>query len=319
MERIARDAIFAYLHGIGRYPLLKTAEAEKDLAQQIEAGLMAEKVLEKMSETGLSTFAIAGELATREELRMVHEEGIRAKQTFIKANLRLVVSIARQYADTSTLPLLDLIQEGNLGLIRAVEKFDYTKGNKFSTFAMLCIKQFIGRGIDISVPALGIPINSASGMRTLGFHERKLEQDLFRRPTDQELAKLLDSEPVAVAALREMRDMITVRSLNEPTDGTSEFGDLISDEDTASPEDHFMHAAMTGQLDKTILPQLSRLTEQELAVLAVRFGSTTTYYKPISYKDIAGQLGMSQSLVVRLMRSAFKTLRDDDNVIACSS
>src|SRR5580704_8843885 len=214
------DSVHTYLKSIGRTSLL-TAEQEVDLAKRIEAGLFAEHKLE--SATGLDD-------NFRRDLELVAEDGRRAKSHMLEANLRLVVSVAKKYSDRG-LSLLDVVQEGNLGLIRAVEKFDYTKGYKFSTYAMWWIRQAIQRGFADSARTIRLPVHVLEMLSKLSRVERDMHQRLGREPTPEELAVELDRTPDQIEELlRTSRQPISLDStIGE--DGETSIGDLIEDVD----------------------------------------------------------------------------------------
>ena len=214
------DSVHTYLKSIGRTSLL-TAEQEVDLAKRIEAGLFAEHKLE--TATGLDE-------KFRRDLELVAEDGRRAKAHMLEANLRLVVSVAKKYSDRG-LSLLDVVQEGNLGLIRAVEKFDYTKGYKFSTYAMWWIRQAIQRGFADSARTIRLPVHVLEMLSKLSRVERDMHQRLGREPTPEELAVELDRTPDQIEELlRTSRQPISLDStIGE--DGETSIGDLIEDVD----------------------------------------------------------------------------------------
>jgi len=193
-ETLDKDLVGAYLDAIGRTPLLD-AEQEVELSKAIEAGLYAQQLLDEGH--------VPADIA-REELAELVEEGLRAKQRFVEANLRLVVSIARKYP-TDALPFIDLIQEGNLGLMRAVEKFDYSRGYKFSTYATWWIRQAIGRGLSHTARAIRLPVHVEEELSRLRRTERTLSRDLGREPTSDELAHSMGVAPEHVSDLLRWR------------------------------------------------------------------------------------------------------------------
>ncbi|HEX4248431.1 MAG TPA: RNA polymerase sigma factor, partial [Pseudonocardia sp.] len=214
----AADLVRVYLNGIGKRALL-TAEQEVDLAKRIEAGVFANHMLD--SDPNLSKQQAA-------DLRALVRDGERARNHLLEANLRLVVSLAKRYTGRG-MPLLDLIQEGNLGLIRAVEKFDYTKGYKFSTYATWWIRQAITRAIADQARTIRIPVHMVEVINKLARVQRQMLQDLGREPTPEELAVELDMTPEKVVEVQKYgREPISLHTpLGE--DGDSEFGDLIED------------------------------------------------------------------------------------------
>ncbi len=227
------DPVKDYLKQIGKVPLLN-AEMEVELAKRIEAGLFSE---EKLNKGGKITPKVL------EELEWISEDGRRAKNHLLEANLRLVVSLAKRYTGRGML-FLDLIQEGNLGLIRAVEKFDYTKGYKFSTYATWWIRQAITRAMADQARTIRIPVHMVEVINKLARVQRQMLQDLGREPTPEELAKELDMTPEKVIEVQKYgREPISLHTpLGE--DGDSEFGDLIEDSEAIVPADAVsLHAA----------------------------------------------------------------------------
>ena len=220
------DPVKDYLKQIGKVPLLN-AEMEVELAKRIEAGLFSEEKLAK-----------GGKISAKllEELEWIAEDGRRAKNHLLEANLRLVVSLAKRYTGRGML-FLDLIQEGNLGLIRAVEKFDYTKGYKFSTYATWWIRQAITRAMADQARTIRIPVHMVEVINKLARVQRQMLQDLGREPTPEELAKELDMTPEKVIEVQKYgREPISLHTpLGE--DGDSEFGDLIEDSEAIVPAD----------------------------------------------------------------------------------
>jgi len=250
------DLVGLYLKEIGRVSLLN-AEQEVELANAIEAGLYAEEKLE--TETGLTA-------DYRSLLELVAEEGRRAKAHMLEANLRLVVSIAKKYIGRGML-FLDLIQEGNLGLIRAVEKFDYTRGYKFSTYATWWIRQAITRGLADKSRTIRVPVHMAELINKLQRVERHLHQDLGRMPTPEELAAELCMEPARVVEIQEYaREPI---SIHEPIgdEGNLEFGDLIED-DLPLPEDVVIKM-LESEFARSLLDILDK---RSATIIAMRFG-----------------------------------------------
>ena len=251
------DSVHTYLKSIGRTSLL-TAEQEVDLAKRIEAGLFAEHKLD--TEPDLSP-------ERRHDLELVAEDGRRAKAHMLEANLRLVVSVAKKYSDRG-LSLLDVVQEGNLGLIRAVEKFDYTKGYKFSTYAMWWIRQAIQRGFADSARTIRLPVHVLEMLSKLSRVERDMHQRLGREPTPEELAVELDRTPDQIEELlRTSRQPISLDStIGE--DGETSIGDLIEDVDAPEASELVDRQLMAEQLRSA----LDALTPREATIMAMRFG-----------------------------------------------
>jgi RNA polymerase primary sigma factor len=231
------DPVKDYLKQIGKVPLLN-AELEVELAKRIEAGLFAEEKLGKGGKIAAKTL---------EELEWIAEDGRRAKNHLLEANLRLVVSLAKRYTGRGML-FLDLIQEGNLGLIRAVEKFDYTKGYKFSTYATWWIRQAITRAMADQARTIRIPVHMVEVINKLARVQRQMLQDLGREPTPEELAKELDMTPEKVIEVQKYgREPISLHTpLGE--DGDSEFGDLIEDSEAIVPADAVSFTLLQEQL-----------------------------------------------------------------------
>ena len=255
------DAVRAYLKLIGRVKLL-TAEEEVDLAKRIEAGLYASHKL--------ANAAAAGEtlpISRRRELTWVTRDGERAKDHLLEANLRLVVSLAKRYTGRG-MAFLDLIQEGNMGLIRAVEKFDYTKGFKFSTYATWWIRQAITRAMADQARTIRIPVHMVEVINKLARVQRQMLQDLGREPTPEELSRELDMTPEKVIEVQKYgREPISLHTpLGE--DGDSEFGDLIEDTEAVVPADAVGFTMLQKQLESL----LDSLSEREAGVIRMRFG-----------------------------------------------
>nr|WP_236609451.1 RNA polymerase sigma factor [Leifsonia xyli] len=251
------DPVKDYLKQIGKVPLLNAAE-EVELAMRIEAGLFAEDRL-------ANTPNMPREL--ERELRWVARDGQRAKSHLLGANLRLVVSLAKRYTGRG-MQFLDLIQEGNLGLIRAVEKFDYTKGFKFSTYATWWIRQAITRAMADQARTIRIPVHMVEVINKLARVQRQMLQDLGREPTPEELSKELDMTPEKVIEVQKYgREPISLHTpLGE--DGDSEFGDLIEDTEAVVPADAVGFTMLQKQLESL----LDSLSEREAGVIRMRFG-----------------------------------------------
>ncbi|MFM8842355.1 MAG: RNA polymerase sigma factor, partial [Actinomycetota bacterium] len=253
------DPVKDYLKQIGRVALLN-AELEVELAMRIEAGLFAEERIAKDKKLDRSL---------KRELEWIAEDGKRAKNHLLEANLRLVVSLAKRYTGRGML-FLDLIQEGNLGLIRAVEKFDYTKGYKFSTYATWWIRQAITRAMADQARTIRIPVHMVEVINKLARVQRQMLQDLGREPTPEELAKELDMTPEKVVEVQKYgREPISLHTpLGE--EGDSEFGDLIEDSEAIVPADAVSFTLLQEQLHSV----LDTLSEREAGVVAMRFGLT---------------------------------------------
>jgi len=286
------DSVHTYLKSIGRTSLL-TAEQEVDLAKRIEAGLFAEHKLD-------TDPSLSDEL--RRDLELVAEDGRRAKSHMLEANLRLVVSVAKKYSDRG-LSLLDVVQEGNLGLIRAVEKFDYTKGYKFSTYAMWWIRQAIQRGFADSARTIRLPVHVLEMLSKLSRVERDMHQRLGREPTPEELAVELDRTPDQIEELlRTSRQPISLDStIGE--DGETSIGDLIEDVDAPEASELVDRQLMAEQLRSA----LDALTPREATIMAMRFGLYDG--NPHTLDEIGRALGLTRERIRQLEKQSLSKLR----------
>jgi RNA polymerase primary sigma factor len=286
------DSVHTYLKSIGRRSLL-TAEEEVDLAKRIEAGLFAEYKLD--TERRLSK-------QYRADLEEVAEDGRRAKAHMLEANLRLVVSVAKKYSDRG-LSLLDVVQEGNLGLIRAVEKFDYTKGYKFSTYAMWWIRQAIQRGFADSARTIRLPVHVLEMLSKLSRVERDMHQRLGREPTPEELAVELDRTPDQIEELlRTSRQPISLDStIGE--DGETSIGDLIEDVDAPEASELVDRQLLADQLRHA----LDALTPREATIMAMRFGLYDG--NPHTLDEIGRALGLTRERIRQLEKQSLSKLR----------
>ena len=289
------DSVHTYLKAIGRRQLL-TAEQEVDLAKRIEAGLYAEH---KLEDPGLSP-------ALRADLEWVAADGRRAKAHMLEANLRLVVSVAKKYSDRG-LSLLDVVQEGNLGLIRAVEKFDYSKGYKFSTYAMWWIRQAIQRGFADSARTIRLPVHVLEMLSKLSRVERDMHQRLGREPSPEELAVELDKSPEQVRELlRTSRQPISLDStIGE--DGETRIGDLIEDTDSPEASELVDRQLMADQLRRT----LDILSPREAKIMAMRFGLYDG--TPRTLDEIGKALGLTRERIRQLEKESLSKLRHPSN------
>jgi RNA polymerase primary sigma factor len=286
------DSVHTYLKSIGRTSLL-TAEQEVDLAKRIEAGLFAEHKLD--TEPDLSE-------DFRRDLEAVAEDGRRAKAHMLEANLRLVVSVAKKYTDRG-LSLLDVVQEGNLGLIRAVEKFDYSKGYKFSTYAMWWIRQAIQRGFADSARTIRLPVHVLEMLSKLSRVERDMHQRLGREPTPEELAVELDRTPDQIEELlRTSRQPISLDStIGE--DGETSIGDLIEDVDAPEASEMVDRQLMAEQLRSA----LDALTPREATIMSMRFGLYDG--NPHTLDEIGRALGLTRERIRQLEKQSLSKLR----------
>jgi RNA polymerase primary sigma factor len=286
------DSVHTYLKSIGRTSLL-TAEQEVNLAKRIEAGLFAEHKLATEPELPA---------AYRRDLEEVADDGRRAKAHMLEANLRLVVSVAKKYSDRG-LSLLDVVQEGNLGLIRAVEKFDYTKGYKFSTYAMWWIRQAIQRGFADSARTIRLPVHVLEMLSKLSRVERDMHQRLGREPTPEELAVELDRTPDQIEELlRTSRQPISLDStIGE--DGETSIGDLIEDVDAPEASELVDRQLMADQLRHA----LDALTPREATIMAMRFGLYDG--NPHTLDEIGRALGLTRERIRQLEKQSLSKLR----------
>ncbi|WP_425864427.1 RNA polymerase sigma factor [Arthrobacter sp. TWP1-1] len=287
------DPVKDYLKQIGKVALLN-AEQEVDLALRIEAGLFATEKLKAGRDS-------MDPQLQRDLDRIVHDGG-RAKNHLLEANLRLVVSLAKRYTGRGML-FLDLIQEGNLGLIRAVEKFDYTKGFKFSTYATWWIRQAITRAMADQARTIRIPVHMVEVINKLARVQRQMLQDLGREPTPEELAKELDMTPEKVVEVQKYgREPISLHTpLGE--DGDSEFGDLIEDSEAVVPADAVSFTLLQEQLHSV----LDTLSEREAGVVAMRFGLTDG--QPKTLDEIGKVYGVTRERIRQIESKTMSKLR----------
>ena len=287
------DPVKDYLKQIGKVPLLNAGQ-EVELAKRIEAGLFAEHKLADGSGALRS--------GQRIDLEQVAEDGRRAKNHLLEANLRLVVSLARRYTGRGML-FLDLIQEGNLGLIRGVEKFDYTKGYKFSTYATWWIRQAITRAMADQSRTIRLPVHMAEAVSRLARVRRQLLQDLGREPTPDELAVELDMTPEKVIEVQKYgREPISLHTpLGE--DGHSELGDLIEDSEAIQPADAVSFTLLREQLHTV----LGTLTEREAGVVSMRFGLTDG--QPKTLAEIGKVYGVTRERIRQIESTTMSKLR----------
>jgi RNA polymerase primary sigma factor len=286
------DPVKDYLKQIGKVALLN-AEQEVELAKRIEAGLFAEEKINSGEKL---------EIKMRRELSWIAEDGRRAKNHLLEANLRLVVSLAKRYTGRGML-FLDLIQEGNLGLIRAVEKFDYTKGYKFSTYATWWIRQAITRAMADQARTIRIPVHMVEVINKLARVQRQMLQDLGREPTPEELAKELDMTPEKVIEVQKYgREPISLHTpLGE--DGDSEFGDLIEDSEAVVPADAVSFTLLQEQLHSV----LDTLSEREAGVVSMRFGLTDG--QPKTLDEIGKVYGVTRERIRQIESKTMSKLR----------
>ncbi|GAA1987388.1 RNA polymerase sigma factor [Isoptericola halotolerans] len=295
------DPVKDYLKQIGKVALLN-AEQEVDLAKRIEAGLFAEERLNNDFPDFDRTKANAEERRMWRDLKWIAHDGRRAKNHLLEANLRLVVSLAKRYTGRGML-FLDLIQEGNLGLIRAVEKFDYTKGYKFSTYATWWIRQAITRAMADQARTIRIPVHMVEVINKLARVQRQMLQDLGREPLPEELAKELDMTPEKVVEVQKYgREPISLHTpLGE--DGDSEFGDLIEDSEAVVPSDAVSFTLLQEQLHQV----LDTLSEREAGVVSMRFGLQDG--QPKTLDEIGKVYGVTRERIRQIESKTMSKLR----------
>jgi RNA polymerase sigma factor (sigma-70 family) len=291
------DLLGMYLEQIGKTPLLSAAD-EVDLARRIEAGLYAGHLIERGAGTP--------------ELELVALDGQRAKDLLIRSTLRLVVATARRYAFRG-LPLLDVIQEGNLGLIRAVEKFDYRRGYKFSTYGMWWIRQAIERGIHDKSRIVRLPIHVAEELSRLIRVERQLAAELGREPTDAELAEAADRSPEQVAALRVLGQEMVSLDIPVGEHGDGRIGDMIADEDGLQVQEATERRAMSDELYQVV----TMLPPREAFIISLRYGLSGQQVQ--TYTEIGEQLGLTRERTRQLEKQALKRLRQEGPLLAWAS
>ena len=290
------DSVRAYLKQIGKVALLN-AEEEVDLAKRIEAGLYAAERL-RLADEASEKLA----LQVRRDLRWIVRDGERAKNHLLEANLRLVVSLAKRYTGRG-MAFLDLIQEGNLGLIRAVEKFDYTKGYKFSTYATWWIRQAITRAMADQARTIRIPVHMVEVINKLGRIQRELLQDLGREPTPEELAKEMDITPDKVLEIQQYaREPISLdQTIGD--EGDSQLGDFIEDSEAVVAVDAVSFTLLQDQLQSV----LQTLSEREAGVVKLRFGLTDG--QPRTLDEIGQVYGVTRERIRQIESKTMSKLR----------
>jgi RNA polymerase primary sigma factor len=291
------DSVRAYLKQIGKVALLN-AEEEVDLAKRIEAGLYAVERLRVLADDGVDKLPSQ----VRRDLNWVRRDGERAKNHLLEANLRLVVSLAKRYTGRG-MAFLDLIQEGNLGLIRAVEKFDYTKGYKFSTYATWWIRQAITRAMADQARTIRIPVHMVEVINKLGRIQRELLQDLGREPTPDELAKEMDITPDKVLEIQQYaREPISLdQTIGD--EGDSQLGDFIEDSEAVVAVDAVSFTLLQDQLQSV----LQTLSEREAGVVRLRFGLTDG--QPRTLDEIGQVYGVTRERIRQIESKTMSKLR----------
>jgi RNA polymerase primary sigma factor len=292
---VSGDPVRNYLNEIGRTALLDAAQ-EVDLSKRIEAGVYAEH---KLSETPKLSAKL------RRELEAIRDDGALAKAHMLEANLRLVVSVAKRYSNRG-MSFLDVVQEGNLGLIRAVEKFDYTKGYKFSTYAMWWIRQAITRALADQARTIRLPVHVVEQLNKLGRLQRDMHQRFGREPTPEELATELDRTPEQIEEmLRNARQPV---SLDNPVgdDEDTRLGDLIEDAEAPAASDALEYQTMI----ETVHRALAALEPREARVLALRFGLAEG--RPHTLDEIGRDVGLTRERIRQIEKEALAKLRQPD-------
>jgi len=291
----ADDPVGLYFRQMAQEPLL-TAQEEIDLAKRIEDGMRAQEALENLT----ADHSVNESYLT--SLRIKAYDGQAAREHLGRANTRLVVSIAKRYMGQG-LPFPDLIQEGNVGLMRAVDKYDYARGNRFSTYATWWIRQAITRALAQKTRTIRIPLHMTERIRQMYRTAQGLEQTLGRRPTPEEIAKEMDLPADAVRGMMDASQHAIALERPVGDDGDSEFGDFIEDQDSPSPVD----TATQHLLQETIEEVLSELTPRQSHILRLRFGLGGG--EPHTLEEIANKFGLSRERIRQLEKEALRRLR----------
>jgi RNA polymerase primary sigma factor len=289
----ADDPVGLYFRQMAREPLL-TAQEEIELAKRVELGKEAAEQLKELSHNG--------DYSLRAELVMLAEDGQAAREHLGRANTRLVVSIAKRYMGQG-LPFPDLIQEGNVGLMRAVDKYDYKRGNRFSTYATWWIRQAITRALAQKTRTIRIPLHMTERIRQMYRTAQVLEQNLGRRPTPEEIAAEMELPAESVRGMMDASQHAIALERPVGDDGDSEFGDFIEDQDTPSPDD----SATQHMLQETIEEVLSELTPRQSHILRLRFGLSGGEQHTL--EEIANKFGLSRERIRQLEKEALRRLR----------
>lgn len=292
-----------YFNAISRTELL-TATEEVELAKRIEAGLFAGHKLEAAAAEGSELPA-----ATQHDLRMVVDDGHAAKQHMVEANLRLVVAVAKRYSRSGT-PILDLVQEGNLGLMRAVDKFDYARGYKFSTYATWWIRQAIQRGMAESERTIRLPVHVSEQLNKMRAVRRRLSQDTGEEPTVEDLARELGEAPAKIEQLMDVSRAVVSLELPVGDDEETEFGDLLEDVEAPRVDGEYERHELLALLRRA----MSSLPEREARILALRFGLADGNVHP--YGEIGKRVGLSAQRIRQLEKQALATLREPEHADA---
>ncbi|MEV5142161.1 sigma-70 family RNA polymerase sigma factor [Streptomyces syringium] len=294
-----RDLVGMYLDEIARTPLLDAAK-EVELSQTIEAGVYAQQLLDGLVESPDGDSAAAS--ASREELEAIAAEGARAKDIFIKSNLRLVVAVARRYP-RSGLPLLDLIQEGNAGLVRAVEKFDYAKGFKFSTYATWWIRQAITRSIADQSRTIRLPVHLVEELGRIRRVQREFNRENGRDPEHAEIAAELGSTPERVGDVLDWaRDPVSL-NMHVDDEGETQFGDLLEDTSAVSPEQSVLTLLRSEELEDLI----SRLDHRTASIIKARYGIEDGRERTLT--EVGKQHGLTRERIRQIEKHALLELK----------
>ncbi|MFD3996812.1 RNA polymerase sigma factor RpoD/SigA [Streptomyces sp. NPDC058548] len=289
-----RDLVGMYLDEIARTPLLDAAK-EVELSQTIEAGVYARQILDEEVETEAGG-------ASREELEALYEAGERAKDLFIKSNLRLVVAVARRYP-RSGLPLLDLIQEGNAGLVRAVEKFDYAKGFKFSTYATWWIRQAITRSIADQSRTIRLPVHLVEELGRIRRVQREFNREHGREPEPAEIAAELDTKPERVVDVLDWaRDPVSL-NMSVDDEGETQFGDLLEDTSAISPEQSVLTLLRSEELDDLI----DKLDHRTASIIRMRYGIEDGRERTLT--EVGKQHGLTRERIRQIEKHALLELK----------
>ncbi|MFF4320943.1 RNA polymerase sigma factor RpoD/SigA [Streptomyces sp. NPDC001568] len=289
-----RDLVGMYLDEIARTPLLDAAK-EVELSQIIEAGVYAQQILDEAIER-------AGDAPAREELEVLAAEGERAKEVFIRSNLRLVVAVARRYP-RSGLPLLDLIQEGNAGLVRAVEKFDYAKGFKFSTYATWWIRQAITRSIADQSRTIRLPVHLVEELGRIRRVQREFNRENGRDPEHAEIAAELDSTEKRVGDVLDWaRDPVSL-NMSVDDEGDTQFGDLLEDTSAISPEQSVLSLLRSEELEDL----LGKLDQRTASIIKMRYGIEDGRERTLT--EVGKQHGLTRERIRQIEKHALLELK----------
>ncbi|MEV7561016.1 RNA polymerase sigma factor RpoD/SigA [Streptomyces sp. NPDC048331] len=289
-----RDLVGMYLDEIARTPLLDAAK-EVELSQIIEAGVYAQQILD-------GTIERDGDTPAREELEALAAEGERAKEVFIRSNLRLVVAVARRYP-RSGLPLLDLIQEGNAGLVRAVEKFDYAKGFKFSTYATWWIRQAITRSIADQSRTIRLPVHLVEELGRIRRVQREFNRENGREPEHAEIAAELDSTEKRVGDVLDWaRDPVSL-NMSVDDDGDTQFGDLLEDTSAISPEQSVLSLLRSEELEDL----LGKLDQRTASIIKMRYGIDDGRERTLT--EVGKQHGLTRERIRQIEKHALLELK----------